>query len=70
MFQSSKLLLSEVTDTTNKIDAFQSELEYRKSLESDTDRANRLIAEAEKTSSTRNILYVDFIFVVSFWFLI
>ena len=51
MFQSSKLLLSEVTDTTDKIDAFQSELEYRKSLESDTDRANRMIVEAEELAA-------------------
>ena len=51
MFQSSKLLLSEVTDTTDKIDAFQSELEYRKSLESDTDRANRLIVKAEELAA-------------------
>jgi hypothetical protein len=51
LFQSSKLLLSEVTDTIDKIDAFQSELEYRKSLESDTDRANRLIVEAEELAA-------------------
>ena len=51
MFQSSKLFLSEVTDTIDKIDAFQSELEYRKSLESDTDRANRLIVEAEELAA-------------------